>query len=129
MLRYDKYGIPYQQATLAIEGTPEGTRVHIRGMVKAAPKQEGRGKDRPVTFVLEEVDESKNVAVEHEVYAAKKARAELQRKKLKRGDIIEAVMYRHTYRVQTTGGEELTHTRHNLVTVTKVERKDAQRLT
>lgn len=127
VLRFDKFGVPYQQSTLDIEGTPEGERVHARGMVKEEPKQEGRGKDRPLMFILEEVDEEKGIVVDHEVYATKQARAELTRKKLKRGDIIEAVMFRHSITVPTVNGEELTHTRHHLVTVTKVERKDAKR--
>jgi ribosomal protein L14 len=129
VLRYDKDGQEYQQSTIDVAGTPEGTRVHVRGMVRAAPKPEGRGKDRALVFFLEEEDKEKGEVVEHEVYATKKARADLQRRQLKRGDVVEAVMYRHTYAIDTQGGQELTHTRHYLVSVTKVEEKDAKRIT
>jgi hypothetical protein len=128
VLRHDKDGVPYQQSTLDIEGSPEGERVRVRGMVKDAPKQEGKGKERPLVFFIEEVDEKNGVAVEHEVHATRKARAELTRKKLTGGDVIEVVMFRHTITVPTVNGEELTHTRHHLATITKVERKNAKRL-
>jgi hypothetical protein len=42
--------------------------------------------------------------------------------KLKKGDSIEAVLYRHTWEVELQGGETETHTRHNLSTITRVER-------
>jgi hypothetical protein len=127
VLRYDKDGVPYEQSTFDIVGTPEGEKVHVRGMVQDAPKQEGKGKERPLVFFLEEVNTETGVAVQHEVHATKKARAELQRKKLKRGDSIEAIMFRHTYTTPTVNGEELTHTRHHLVTITKVEGTNATR--
>lgn len=128
VLRVDKEGHEFQQSTLDIEGTPEGVRVHARGMVYAAPKQEGKGKDRALIFFLEEENQEKGEVVKHEVWATStKVKEHLKSKQLKRGDIIEAVMYRYIVTVPTMSGEEITLTRHRLATITKVERSNAKR--
>ena len=59
----------------------------------------------------------------HEVWARNKAREALSTLKLKKDDSLEAVLYRHTFEVSLQNGDKETHTRHNLATIIKVERK------
>ena len=95
----------------------------IYGTLEAAPKAVNAKRGSPLQFFLLEYDPTKpQEPIRHEVWARSKARDSLQSLKLKKGDSIEAVLYRHTWEVELQGGEKETHTRHNLSTITKVER-------
>ncbi|HEY6285859.1 MAG TPA: hypothetical protein VIX20_09375 [Ktedonobacteraceae bacterium] len=119
----DVYGISYTQTSLEVEGTAEGVRVMLYGTLEAAPKAVNTKRSAPLQFFLLEYDpETPQEPIRHEVWARSKAREALQGLKLKKGDTIEAVLYRHTWEVELQGGETETHTRHNLATITKVER-------
>ncbi len=121
--RTDVFGRSYTQTSLEIEGTPEGVRVMIYGTVEAAPKAVNTKRGSPLQFFLLEYDpENPQEPIRHDVWARKKAREDLQALKLKKGDSIEAVLYRHTWEVELQGGGKETHTRHNLATITRVER-------
>lgn len=90
---------------------------------EAAPKAVNTKRGSPLQFFLLEYDPANTQEpIRHEVWARSKARDSLQSLKLKKGDSIEAVLYRHTWEVELQGGEKETHTRHNLATITKVER-------
>jgi hypothetical protein len=95
----------------------------IYGTLEAAPKAINTKRGSPLQFFLLEYDPSNpQEPIRHDVWARKKARDDLQALKLKKGDSIEAVLYRHTWEVELQGGEKETHTRHNLATITRVER-------
>jgi hypothetical protein len=119
----DVYGRSYTQTSLEIEGTPEGVRVMIYGTLEAAPKAVNTKRGSPLQFFLLEYDPEKpQEPIRHDLWARSKARDSLHGLKLKKGDSIEAVLYRHTWEVELQGGEKETHTRHNLASITKVER-------
>jgi hypothetical protein len=119
----DVYGRSYTQTSLEIEGTPEGVRVMINGTLEAAPKAVNAKRGSPLQFFLLEYDpQNPQEPIRREVWAQSKARDNLQSLKLKKGDSIEAVLYCHTWEVELQGRETETHTRHNLSTITKVER-------
>ncbi len=119
----DIYGRSYTQTSLEIEGTSEGVRVMIYGTLEAAPKAVNAKRGSPLQFFLLEYDPEKpQEPIRHDVWARKKARDDLHGLKLKKGDSIEAVLYRHTWEVPLQGGGIETHTRHNLATITKVVR-------
>ena len=128
--RKDVYGRSYTQTSLEVEGTPEGVRVTIYGVVDAAPKPVNSTRGSPLQFFLVEYNPEKpDEPIRHEMWAKNKVREELKALKLKKDDSIEAVLYRHTWEVELQGGEKQTHTRHNLSKVIKIERKeDAKRL-
>jgi hypothetical protein len=130
-IQRDREGNEYLQTSFDIPGTAEGTRVRIRGVVAASPQASGKAKNSPLVFFLGEDDPEKaGEKVWHEVYARNKGREMLKQAHLKKGDVIEAVMYRHTWEIELGNGEKRTHKRHNLATITKVERTDdAKRLT
>jgi len=129
-VRKDVYGRSFTQSSMDVEGTPEGTRVTIYGSVEAAPKPVNSKRGSTLQFVLVEYNPEKpQEPIKHEVWATNKAREELKALKLKKDDSIEAVLYRHTWEVELQGWGKETHTRHNLTTIIKVERKDdAKRL-
>src|SRR6266568_5856270 len=119
----DIYGRSYTQTSLEIEGTPEGVRVRIYGTLEAAPKAVNAKRGSPLQFFLLEYDPTQpQEPIRHDVWARRKPRDVLHSLKLKKGDSIEAVLYRHTWEVELQGGEKETHTRHNLASITKVER-------
>jgi hypothetical protein len=119
----DIYGRSYTQTSIEIEGTPEGVRVMIYGTIEAAPKAVNTKRGSPLQLFLLEYDPEKpQEPIRHDVWARSKARDDLQALKLKKGDSIEAVLYRHTWEVELQGGGKETHTRHNLSTITRVER-------
>lgn len=119
----DIYGRSYTQTNLEIEGTPEGVRVMIYGTLEAAPKPVTAKRGSPLQFFLLEYDPANpQEPIRHEVWARNKARDALHSLKLKKGDSIEAVLYRHRWEVELQSGDKETHTRHNLATITKVER-------
>ena len=119
----DIYGRSYTQTSLEIEGTPEGVRVMIYGTLEAAPKAVNAKRGSPLQFFLLEYNPEKSKEpIRHDVWARNKARDSLQGLRLKKGDSVEAVLYRHTWDVELQGGEKETHTRHNLSTITRVER-------
>ena len=119
----DVFGRRYTQTSLEIEGTPEGVRVMIYGTLEAAPKPFNAKQGSPLQFFLLEYDPAKpQEPIRHDVWARNKPRDALHCLKLKKGDSIEAVLYRHTWEVELQGDEKETHTRHNLSTITKVER-------
>ena len=119
----DVFGRSYTQTSLDVEGTPEGVRVMIYGSLEAAPKAVTAKRGSPLQFFLLEYDPANpQEPIRHDVWARSKPRDVLQGLKLKKGDSIEAVLYRHTWEVELQGGEKETHTRHNLSTITKVER-------
>jgi len=121
--RTDVFGRSYTQTSLDVEGTPEGVRVMIYGSLEAAPKAVNAKRGSPLQFFLLEYDPTQpNEPIRHDVWARSKARDSLHGLKLKKGDSIEAVLYRHTWEVELQGGEKETHTRHNLASITKVER-------
>jgi len=126
----DVYGRSYTQSSMEVEGTPEGVRVTIYGVVEAAPKPVNNKRGSPLQFFLVEYNPAKpEEPIRHEVWARNKVREEVKALKLKKDDCIEAVLYRHTWDVELQGGGKQTHTRHNLAKVTKVDRKeDAKRL-
>ncbi len=125
----DVFGKSYTQTSLEVTGTPEGVRVTIYGVVEAAPKPVNQKKGAPLQFSLLEYDPKNTTEpIRHEVWARNKAREEVQKLKLKKGDSIIAVLFRHTWETDLQGGGKQTHTRHNLVTIPKVERiGDAKR--
>src|SRR6266566_1321597 len=105
------------------EVTPEGVRVMIYGTLETAPKAVTTKRGSPLQFFLLEYDPEKpQEPIRHDVWARKKARDDLHGLKLKKGDSIEAVLYRHTWEVPLQGGGIETHTRHNLSTITRVQR-------
>src|SRR5260370_28922772 len=114
---------------MEVEGTPEGVRVTIFGVVDAAPKAVNNKRGSPFQFFLVEYDTEKpNEPIRHEVWVRNTMREEVKALKLKKDDSIEAVLYRHTWDVELQGGGKQTHTRHNLAKVVKVDRKgDAKR--
>ncbi len=121
--RTDVFGRSYTQTSLDVEGTPEGVRIMIYGSLEAAPKAVTAKRGSPLQFFLLEYDPTNpQEPIRHDVWARSKARDSLQSLKLKKGDSIEAVLYRHTWEVELQGGEKETQTRHNLATITKVER-------
>ena len=128
-IRKDRYGRDYTQSSLEVAGTPEGTRVTIYGVVEAAPKPVNAKRGSPLQFTLLEYNpEQPGEPIKHDVWARNTTRDELHKLKLKKDDSIEAVLYRHTWEVALQGGAKETHTRHNLATITRVERKaDAKR--
>ena len=129
--RTDVFGRSYTQSSLDVEGTPEGVRVAIYGVVEAAPKPLTNKRGSPLQFVLVEYDPKKpDEPIRHEVWAKNQVRDELKALKLKKDDCIEAILYRHSWDVALQGGKKETHTRHNLTRIIKVERKeDAKRST
>ena len=123
--RKDVYGRSYTQSSMEVEGTPEGVRVTIYGVVDAAPKPVNSKRGSPLQFFLVEYDPKKpQEPIKHEVWVRDKMREELKALKLKKDDCIEAVLYRHSWTVELQGGGKQTHTRHNLAKVLKVDRKD-----
>ena len=129
--RKDVYGRSYTQSSLEIQGTPEGVRVTIFGVVGAVPKPVNNKRGSPLQFFLVEYNPEKpDEPIRHEVWARNKARDEVQQLKLKKHDTIEAVLYRHTWETKLQGGGTQTHTRHNLGKILRVDRKeDAKRST
>jgi hypothetical protein len=127
----DSQGNEYLQTSFDIPGTVEGVRVRLRGVVAASPQASGKARNSPLVFFLGEDDPDKaGEKVWHEVYARNKGREMVKQSRLKKGDVIEAVLYRHTWEVELGNGEKRTHMRHNLATITKVERlEDAKRTT
>jgi len=124
-IQRDAQGREYMQTSFDIPGTAEGVRVRLRGVVAAAPQASGKERNSPLVFFLGEDDPDKaGEKVWHEVYARNKVREQVKRTNLKKGDMVEAVLYRHTWEVELGNGEKRTHTRHNLTTITKVERKE-----
>jgi hypothetical protein len=120
----DVYGRSYTQTSLEVEGTPEGVRVMIYGTLAASPKPVTAKRNAPLQFFLLEYDpQHPQEPIRHEVWARSTQREELLRLKLKKEDSIECVLYRHTWEVPLQSGETETHTRHNLSTITKVEKK------
>jgi hypothetical protein len=116
-------GQEYVQSTVDIEGTPEGVRVQIKGVVDAAPRLvDPKNQKSPLTFFLIE-DDSAHPAdpVYHEVWAINQAKQELKALKLVKGYVIEAILYRHTYEVEFSNRQKETVIRHNLVKVLYVE--------
>lgn len=130
-LQTDIYGRSYTQTSLEVEGTPEGVRVVIYGTLEAAPKGVNAKRGSPLQFFLIEYNPANpQEPIRHEVWARNKPRDVLQGLKLKEGDSIEAVLYRHTWETELQGGGTQTNTRHNLSTITKVERiRNAKRKT
>ncbi len=121
--RTEVFGRSYTQTSLEIEGTPEGVRVMIYGTLETAPKAVTTKRGSPLQFYLLEYDPEKpQEPIRHDVWARNKPRDSVHSLKLKKGDSIEAVLYRHTWEVELQGGEKETHTRHNLATITRVER-------
>jgi hypothetical protein len=124
----DIYGKSYTQTSLEVEGTPEGVRVMIYGTLAASPKPVNAKRNAPLQFFLLEYDpQHPQEPIRHEVWARSTQREELLRLKLKKEDSIECVLYRHTWEVPLQSGETETHTRHNLATITKVERINARK--
>ena len=126
----DVYGRSYTQSSMEVEGTPEGKRLTIYGEIDGAPKPaNSKVKGSPLQFFLLEYDPAKpKEPMKHEVLIPNKMRSEITALRLKKGDYIEAVLYRHTWEVDLQGGGKQAHTRHNLSTITKVDRKeDAKR--
>jgi len=124
LTRHDRFGRGYTQTSLEVEGTAEGVRVTIYGVLEAAPKAVNAKRGSPLQFILMEYNPEKpNEPLKHEVWARNKPREELLSLKLKKDDSIEAVLYRHTWNVTLQGGETETHTRHNLAKILTVERK------
>jgi len=124
-VRKDVYGRSFTQSSIEVEGTPEGTRVTIYGSIEAGPKPVNSKRGSPLQFVLIEYNPEKpDEPIKHEVWATHKLREEVQALKLKKDDGIEAVLYRHTWKVELQSGEVQTHTRHNLARIIKVDRKD-----
>ena len=122
----DVYGRSYTQSSMEVEGTPEGKRLTIYGVVEAVPKPVNNKRGSPLQFFLVEYDPAKpQEPIRHEVWVREKAREEVTALRLKKGDCIEAVLYRHTWDVDLQGGGKQTHTRHNLAKVLKVDRFDA----
>ncbi len=129
LTRKDVYGRSYTQSSLEVEGTPEGVRVTIYGVVDAAPKPVNNKRGSPLQFFLVEYNPGKpDEPLKHEVWATNTMREEVKALKLKKDESIEAVLYRHTWEVELQGGGKQTHTRHNLAKIIKVYRKeDAKR--
>ena len=129
LTRKDVYGRSFIQSSMEVEGTPEGVRVTIFGVVDAAPKPVNNKRGSPFQFFLVEYDPEKpNEPIRHEVWVRNTMREEVKALKLKKDDSIEAVLYRHTWDVELQGGGKQTHTRHNLTKIIKVDRKeDAKR--
>ncbi len=129
LTRKDVYGRSFTQSSMEVEGTPEGVRVTIFGVVDAAPKPVNNKRGSPLQFFLVEYDPAKpEEPLRHEVWARNAIREEVKALKLKKDDSIEAVLYRHTWEVELRGGGIQTHTRHNLAKIIKVDRKgDAKR--
>jgi len=130
-IQRDSQGNEYMQTSFDIPGTAEGVRVRLRGVVAASPQASGKAKNSPLVFLLGEDDPDRaGEKVWHEVYARNKVREQVKQARLKKGDVVEAVLYRHRWEVELESGETRTHTRHNLATITKVERlEDAKRKT
>ena len=83
------------------EGTPEGVRVTIYGVVEAAPKPVNNKRGSPLQLFLVEYDPKKpDEPLRHEIWARSKVREEVTALRLKKGDCIEAVLYRHTWEVE-----------------------------
>jgi hypothetical protein len=123
--RKDVYGRSYTQSSLEVEGTPEGVRVVIYGVVEASPKPVTSKRGSPLQFFLVEYNPQKpEEPLKHEVWVRNAMREEVKALKLKKDDCIEAVLYRHTWEVDLQGGGTQTHTRHNLTRIIKVEKKD-----
>lgn len=122
--RTDVYGRSYTQTSIEVEGTTEGKRITIYGVIEAMPRPVNSRRDSPLRFSLLEYNpENPGEPIQHEVWARNQAREVLKKLKLKQGDSIEAVLYRHTWEVALQGGKTETHTRHNLTAITRVERK------
>jgi hypothetical protein len=118
-------GIEYNQSTIDIPRTAEGIRVEIRGTVDAAPRPVvSNMRNSPLMFFLiEENPKEPQKPVYHEVWAVKAARGELQRAKLIKGSVIEAVLYRKVLDLTTIGGEKETVTRNYLARLIYVSKK------
>lgn len=112
-------GIDYRQSTIDIEGTAEGVRVQIKGMVDAAPRLiEPKNPRSPLAFFLIEDDpKHPDMPVYHEVWAVNKPKQDVKAAKLTKGSVIDAVLYRHTFEVSLGSGEKKIVTRHNLVKI------------
>ena len=112
------------QSTIDIEGTPEGVRVQMRGIVDGSPRLvNSKIRNSPLMFFLiEENPKDQNIPVYHEVWAVKGPRQELQRAKLVKGTEIEAVLYRHTFETELIGGGKEVITRHNLSKIISVKK-------
>ncbi len=119
-------GQEYIQTSIGIEGSVEGVRVQIKGVVDAAPRLvDAKNPRSPLTFFLiEEAPKNPGKSVYHEVWAKNRAKQQLKSLKLVKGDIIEAVLYRHIIDVDFIGGESANVTRHNLHTIIYVEKKE-----
>jgi hypothetical protein len=103
--RKDVYGRSYTQSSLEVEGTPEGVRVTIFGVVEAAPKPVNSKRGSPLQFFLVEYNPEKpEEPIRHEVWAVNKMREELKKWKIKKDGCMEAVLYRHTWNVELQGG-------------------------
>src|SRR2546421_8002151 len=90
--RKDVYGRSYTQSSMDVEGTPEGVRVTIYGVVEAAPKPVTTKRGSPLQFFLVEYDPKKpEEPLRHEVWVRDKMREEVKTLKLKKDDCIEAV--------------------------------------
>lgn len=118
-------GVEYNQSTIDVAGTPEGIRVQIKGTVDASPRLVVPTiRNSPLMFFLiEDNPKDPKNPVYHEVWADKAARQELQRAKLIRGSVIEAVLYRKVLDLTTIGGEKETITRNYLAKLIYVAKK------
>lgn len=112
-------GRDFIQSSIDVQGTPEGVRVQIKGMVDAAPRLlDPKNQRSPLTFYLIEDDPARpEKPVYHEVWANNRSKQELKALKLTKGSMIEAILFRHTFEAQLTSGEKMTIIRHNLVKV------------
>src|SRR5579872_6091059 len=112
-------GKKYTQTTIDTEGSPEGVRVQIQGIVDAAPRLlDAKNQRSPlVFFLIEDNPKQPDKPVYHEVWAINRAKAELKALKLVKGSVIEAILYRHTYEVELASHEKMMVIRHNLVKV------------
>jgi hypothetical protein len=117
-------GMELTQSTIDIEGTPEGVRVQMRGIVDGSPRPvNAKVRNSPLMFFLiEENPNDLKHPVYHEVWAVKGPRQELQKAKLVKGTEMEAVLYRHTFETPLIGGGKEVVTRHNLSKILSVKK-------
>jgi hypothetical protein len=116
--------VEFTQSTIEIEGTPEGVRVQVKGIVDGSPRPvNAKVRNSPLMFFLiEENPKDLKHPVYHEVWAVKGPRQELQKAKLVKGTEIEAVLYRHTFETELIGGGKEVMTRHNLSKILYVKK-------
>ena len=89
----------------------------------------GRPKNRNsplMFFLIEENPKDRDKPVYHEVWAVKSSRQELQKAKLVKGSVIEAICYRHTFETELIGGRKEVVTRHNLAKILSFEKSSAK---